>query len=233
MAYNTRDLLLYAAGIGEKAPTFSYEHCENFQAFPTYPFALEFKGDAADVVSFPSPAMLALGSLPPLKGLKAALDGEREIEVLRPLDTVGAHLVLRSRLVGLFRKGSGAVAHRESYLEGADDGTRYCRMTSSSFLVGARGFEESGTSLSRKLPPPQRPPDAVRELRVPEGLELIFRLSGDYNPLHADAGAARGMGFDRPILHGLCTLGHTARAFVDEYCGGGWKSLAFLWPSLR
>ena len=82
VSYNRRDLILYAIGIGCTDLRYVYEDAseQDFQAFPTYPIVLSFKGTDQDVVSFPSPAMIEAGAFPPLPGTKVGLDGERYIE---------------------------------------------------------------------------------------------------------------------------------------------------------
>eukprot|EP00457_Paulinella_chromatophora_P011966 gb/GEZN01012135.1/.p1 GENE.gb/GEZN01012135.1/~~gb/GEZN01012135.1/.p1 ORF type:complete len:306 (-),score=40.54 gb/GEZN01012135.1/:161-1078(-) len=222
VGYLTRDLLTYAVGVGCDQLNFVYENSDGFEAFPTYPIVLSFKGKDQDVVSFPSPAMMEGPPVPGLPGVKAGLDGERYIEKIRDLDPMGAKMYLRSRLAGIHAAGSGATVQTEAFLEDAE-GKQYYRMTGGSFLVGAKGFKGAGTSFSKKVAVPKRAPDVVEEMYVPTNQAQIYRLSGDYNPLHIDPGMAVMMGFKQPILHGLCSMGYTARAFVKHYCGGSGK----------
>merc|ERR1712166_602631 len=205
VSYNTRDLLTYAVGIGANELQFVYENDSEFQAFPTYPIVLAFKGTEQDVVSFPSP------------GMKGGLDGERYIEKLAELDPEGGKLLLRSRVAGVHQKGKGASVQMEAFLED-ESGTQYYKMQGSSFLIGATDFVDSGESFSQSVKPPNRAPDKVEEMYVPEHQAQLYRLSGDYNPLHVDPDAAEMMGFKVPILHGLCSLGYTSRAFLKHYC---------------
>lgn len=85
---------------------------------------------------------------------------------------------------------------------------------SGSFLRGVTGFQSKGPELPARVTAPSRAADAVvEEATLPEQA-LIYRLSGDYNSLHADPEIAQTVGFDLPILHGLCTFGHSARAVL-------------------
>ena len=218
VGYTTRDLLTYALGIGCSDLRYVHEDCTDFAAFPTYPAVLGFKGDAIDVVSFPSPAMMQQ-PMPMLPGTRVVLDAERYIECVRPLPTEGASLSLRTKLVGVLQKGKGAVIQTESELVDSDDQLLY-RLQAASFAVGATGFTSAGVSHSAAIEAPARPPDAEREQRVSEAQAQLYRLSGDYNPLHVDPAIAQMSGFDRPILHGLCSLGFAVRAVLDECAGG-------------
>ena len=139
VSYTKRDLILYALGIGASALRFVYENDGDFAAFPTFPIVLPFTGTADDVVSFPSEAMMDGSVMPPLPGTKFLLDGERYLEVLRPLPPDGARMQLRTKLVGVHAKGKGAVVDTEAVLE--RDGQAFVRMCNGAFVVGARGFK--------------------------------------------------------------------------------------------
>jgi acyl dehydratase len=88
---------------------------------------------------------------------------------------------------------------------------------SGSFLRGLTGFESRGPKLPAKDVPPSRSPDSVVEEVTSPEQALIYRLSGDYNTLHADPSVAQAVGFSRPILHGLCTMGHAVRAVCKTF----------------
>jgi acyl dehydratase len=92
-----------------------------------------------------------------------------------------------------------------------------------SFMRGDGGFAAAGQP-SDAAPParaatPDTPPDRVCELTTRPESALIYRLSGDYNPVHADPAVARSAGFERPILHGLCSFGVTGHALLKTLCG--------------
>lgn len=86
------------------------------------------------------------------------------------------------------------------------------------FIRGAGGF--GGTrGETAHWQQPDRSPDHVVEYRTSPDQALLYRLSGDRNPLHSDPGYAAKAGFDRPILHGLCTFGFAGRALLHALCG--------------
>ena len=187
-AYNQRDLLLYALGIGATDLRFAYEMDGDFAAFPTYPLVLLFKGDAEDVVSFPSPAMMEAPALPPLPGIKVGLDGERYVEMIRPLDPAGGKVTIKSRLIGVHKRGTGASVETETLV--SDDKGPLYRLVSGAFLVGAKDFKDSGVTNSENVAVPKRAADKTVEVVTDKHAPLLYRLSGDY--VRAAASAFRG-----------------------------------------
>lgn len=218
VSYNTRDLITYAIGVGCKELSFVYENHDDFSAFPTYPIVFGFKGTDQDVVSFPSPFMTE-GPMPPyLPGTKVGLDGERYIEKVNDLDPAGGTLYLRSKIIGINKKGSGASIETEDVLVDKE-GKVFYKFVSGSFMVGAKGFKNAGVSRSENVPVPKRAPDSVVEEKTDLYATHIYRLSGDYNPLHIDPSFATMSGFGEPILHGLCSMGYACRHVMATYCG--------------
>lgn len=216
--YNKRDLMLYALGIGSTDPRFVYEHHPNFAAFPTYPICLTYKGASNDVLPFPPPVMSQFPGVW-LPGARVGLDAEKYIEKVAELPAAGMQLRLVGGLVGVHKKGSGALVE-QAFDVVDDEGNIYYKMLSSGFQVGARDFRDAGTTRFSAVPPPDGEPTEVVEVPTRADIAYVFRLSGDYNPLHIEAAVAKKAGFDRPILHGLCTLGHTTRALLDAAAGG-------------
>lgn len=217
--YNQRDLIIYALGIGSKDPRFVYEHNSDFAAFPTYPIVLTFKGTASSTLPFPSPIMGEY-PLPPMEGVKTGLDAEKRIEKVAELPKDGARLKLVGRVVGCHKKGSGALVERE--YEIVDEAGRvYYKMSDGAMLVGAKDFTDSGITFSRRNPPPKNmPPLHTIEEKMDEFAPLLYRLSGDYNPLHVDTNMAQKLGFKKPIMHGQCTMGYVTRVLLDRLAGG-------------
>ena len=211
--YDRRDVLLYAVGIGIEDLRFAYERHPGFAVFPTFPIRWGSAGSPYDRALIPdSPGPLNI-------------DAERELEMLRPLPLEGEVLV-RSRLVAVSPRGKGnGFVETESEVVDAQ-GNVCVRMFGGSFRRGVRAlgdiepFEGSGRSRSARIDPPPRDPDVTVEARIAHNQAHLYRLSGDYNPLHIDPESARFGGFDRPILHGLCTFGHCAQKLLDALCDG-------------
>jgi len=216
--YNARDLIIYALGIGSADPRFVYENHPDFGAFPTYPISLTFKGSSYDVLSFPPEVMgrFPQASLPNIRGV---LDAEKYIEMINPLPKNGAKLSLVGKLAGVHQKGKNGLVEQEFKIVD-ETGKEYYRMISGAMMVGANGFKNSGKSHSKDAKPPQSPPTHTIENATDKNQANIFRLSGDYNPLHVDPQSAKMFGFQEPILHGLCSLGVVSRGLLDTLAGG-------------
>jgi len=222
VSYNKRDLLTYAVGIGCTELNWIYENNAEFAAFPTYPIVLAFKGTDQDVVPFPSKAMMSGPKMPSLPGVVTGLDGEREIIKIKEIPTDGGEFTLRTRYIGVHARGSGASVESEAEILDSSGALCY-KIISGSFLVGAKGFKDSGETNSEKVKPPARAPDAVVDMPTSLYQAQAYRLSGDYNPLHVDPEFAKLVGFKEPILHGLCSYGIVARAVIKQYCNNDAK----------
>lgn len=220
--YSTRDLLIYAVGIGSNDPRFVYENHDDFAAFPTYPIVLTFKGDSYDALPFPSPTMMQIPfpTLPGFGGI--GLDAEKLIEKVNELPKEGARLKLSGHIAGIHKKGKGALLEKEWEITD-DAGKVYYRMIDAAFLLGCKGFKDSGKTFSKSIKVPDGPPKHTVEQVTNENIPNLYRLSGDYNPLHVDPQIAQMGGFERPIMHGQCTLGHATRAVLDAVVGGDAK----------
>jgi acyl dehydratase len=146
--------------------------------------------------------------------------GEQRLTIHRPLPpsaTVRSH----SRCIGVEDKGAGkgAVVDIETVVQDDADGAPYSSQVLSLFCRGDGGQGGTVRGASALPDQPKRPPDRqVFEPTMPQQAAL-YRLTGDRNPLHIDPEIARGVGFERPILHGLCSNGIACRAVLREYCG--------------
>lgn len=146
-----------------------------------------------------------------------AVHGEQGIELAGPLPREGK-VVTTSRLAGIYDKGAGAIVAVESRSVDAATGEWRFTTTSSLFVRGGGGFGgERGPSAGAPALP-DREPDYVVAAETRRDQALLYRLSGDRNPLHSDPEFARLAGFDVPILHGLCTYGFTGRLLLHTLC---------------
>jgi len=220
VSFNQRDAILYALGIGETDLRYTFENHEDFAIHPLYAIVLGFKGTSSDVCTFPSDAMMESKPAPGTPNdMTAVVDAERYLEVLQPLPYDGGEFKLKSRCISIQCKPKGCVMENESILE--LDGTPYVRLISAAFFRGTQYAEEksAGTSFFTPLKPPARTPDKVVEEMVSPHQTQIYRLSGDYNPLHIDPEFAQMVGFPEPINHGLCTLGFATRHVLTGMAG--------------
>jgi acyl dehydratase len=205
------DIVLYHLGVGAGADPLAERELE---------YVLE---DRLKVL--PSfgviPPFAVLAGLAGLDGfdvnLAMLLHGEQELELPGPLPSA-AEVETTARVTRVYDKGKGALVIIET-TSTTDAGEVLCVNRFSSFIRGEGGFGgDPGPTLAD--PRPQRDPDLVVERPTLPQQALLYRLSGDRNPLHADpAYVARG-GFDRPILHGLCSYGIACKAVVDEVLDG-------------
>jgi acyl dehydratase len=142
---------------------------------------------------------------------------EQSFELHAPLPVAG-RVEVTNTVTGIHDKGSGALVVTESVATDVETGKQLITSRGGAFIRGEGGFGGS-RGPSDGWAAPDREPDHVVRYRTRPDQALIYRMSGDRNPLHADpAFAARG-GFPRPILHGLCTYGFTGRALLHTLCG--------------
>ena len=213
ITYTERDVLLYAVGIGSTYLRYVYERHPQFAVFPTFAIRWGGAGLALDPVA-----------LPPSPG-PLSIDAERSLELLAPLPHAGT-VHVRSRLVAVHPRGKGS-AFLEIESEVVDVGGQVCvRMGTGVFRRGVEAlgdiapFEGRGRTRSTRITVPEAGPDIEVGATIAVNQAQIYRLSGDYNPLHIDPDAARFGGFDAPILHGLCTYGHCAQLLLEALCDG-------------
>ncbi len=210
--YERDDVILYHLGIGAGNP-------------PTDPNELEYTYEKGLKV-LPTFAVVAsvgsggggLGKVPGLEFNPALLlHGEQAVEVHRPLPPEASKLRSQMRIQDIYDKGKAALAVLENSVSDAEGPLWTTRM--SLFLRGEGGFGgPAGPAVGNE--PPDRAPDGVLETPTLPQQALIYRLCGDKNPLHADPAFAERGGFDRPIIHGLCSYGLTCKAVCDGVLGG-------------
>jgi len=217
--YDERDLAIYALGVGASADPldeaelrYVYEmHRDGFVAVPTYGVIPAINGILA---------MAKEGTMAPglNYGLERLLHGEQKMTLHRPLPPK-AKLTHESRITDIFDKGKGAliVTETKSF---DDEGELLITNVFTAFIKGAGGWGGDPGPKEKKHVAPDREPDAVKEQKIEPNQALLYRLSGDWNPLHADPGFAKAFGFERPILHGLCTMGYAARHVLAHFAEG-------------
>jgi len=218
-SYDERDVALYALGVGAGTdPTDAgelklvYELDGAFTVLPTFgvvPALKVMMDNAQKGVTAPGLRY----------GLDRLLHGEQYTEVKRPLPKA-AKLTHRAWIANIFDKGKGALV--VTAIESLDeDGDVLIYNESTAFIRGAGGWGGDRGPSGPGHEAPERAPDAVVEEHIPENQALLYRLSGDWNPLHADPAFAKAFGFDRPILHGLCTFGYAARHVIAKMAPDG------------
>jgi acyl dehydratase len=219
VAWSERDSMLYAVGVGAGSGDAARE-----LAFTTE--------NTGGVTLQPIPSfltVLAVGQPPALAELDVGrfLHAGQGIELTRPLPPSG-HGTVESKVVEVLDKGSGAIVTYDAVLRRPGVGAEAIGRTRTRiFIRGGGGF--GGPRNSAKSRPrgtteasqsrPQRPDFSIAYATRPEQA-LIYRLSGDRHRLHSDPSFARERGFERPILHGLCTFGYACRALVEGAAGG-------------
>jgi acyl dehydratase len=209
VSWDSKDALLYAVGVGAGLDELAFT-TENTidvpqRVLPTFPVVIGWgraMGSALRAAGTYNPAMVVHGT--------QAVTLHREL----PAD---GKATLRSKLVAMYDKEKAGVIVTETNAE--SDGEPLYTLGSSIFIRGEGGFGgERGPSGPRNVPPEGSPDHEVSSATLPTQA-LIYRLSGDRNPLHSDPSFAALAGFDRPILHGLCTYGFTGRALLHALCG--------------
>ncbi|MCJ7510115.1 MAG: 3-alpha,7-alpha,12-alpha-trihydroxy-5-beta-cholest-24-enoyl-CoA hydratase [Dehalococcoidia bacterium] len=203
--YDERDVMLYALGIGAGADELQYVYEPGLKVIPTF----------GVVPAFPALAgLVSVGKLNPVM----LLHGEQRLEVKKPFPRK-AKVITVGTVRAIYDKGRGALVVTDA--ETKDEaGEVLCINTFGAFIRGEGGFGgDRGPSGPRNVPP-ERAPDEMVEMKTLPQQAAIYRLSGDRNPLHIDPNFAKMAGFDKPILHGLCTFGHVGRAVIQKYCGG-------------
>lgn len=204
-------VILYHLGIGAGVPATDANELEY-----TYEANLKVLPSFATIPSLS--AMLGVMSVPGLDFNPVMLvHGDEEVILHRPLP-VSAVVTQKGRIAEIWDKGSGAlvVVEVDGY---AGDGALLYTTRGGLYLRGEGGV--GGESGPRPADvPPDREPDAVVTSATLDQQALLYRLSGDKNPLHVDPAYAAMAGFPRPILHGLCTYGIVCKAAVDTMAGG-------------
>ncbi len=208
--YTDKDTMLYALGIGmgrdpldAKELPFVYEQGEPLRTVPTLATVL-----------VPEVFPVGLGW-----DYTQILHGEQRLELFRPLPPA-ADLLINKRVVDVFDRGAknGAMFLLEAEGRLASDDTALFRIGCTVMARGDGGFGGPRGKGPPPHRPPRREPDLSCDIETRPDQALLYRLTGDRNPLHAEPARARAVGFERPIMHGLCTFGIACRAVLKTIC---------------
>jgi acyl dehydratase len=213
ISYEAKDSILYALGLG-------------FGDDPVDPLQLQFvyeKGlRAVPSMSVPLADPGFWQQRPEFEiDWRKIVHAEQRLDIHAPLPPTG-RVRGQSLIRAVSDKGtdSGAILYQEKQLFDAVNGKLLATTTSTVFLRGDGGCGNLGTAPPRSDPLPVEASPVAITLTTTRQSALLYRLSGDFNPMHADPSAARASGFERPLLHGLCTYGMAARALIQVFCDG-------------
>jgi len=211
-SWDSKDCLLYALGVGAGVsdPTgfeleFTTENSKDVsqKVLPTFPVVVATGGAGFGKIGSFNPAML--------------VHGEQSVELHVSLPVEGT-VESVTTITGIYDKGSGAVVATSTVATEKQSGKALWTTTSSAFIRGEGGWGgDRGPSGTVQFP--ERAADHTATYATRPDQALLYRLSGDRNPLHSDPQFAAMGGFDRPILHGLCSFGFTGRALLHSLCG--------------
>ncbi|KAL6228847.1 hypothetical protein BDW75DRAFT_246266 [Aspergillus navahoensis] len=212
--YTERDIILYHLSLGatrQQLPLV-YEKDANFHVLPTY----------GVIPIFGAKTPFSMDKIIPNFALNRLLHGEQYLEVRKfPIPTA-ATVVSTPHLVEVVDKGNAAVVVTGFITKDAASGEELFYNESTVFVRGSGGFggvkagsDRGPATVLHK--PPQRAPDAVVEQKTSVDQAALYRLNGDYNPLHIDPAFSSKGGFKDPILHGLCSFGISARHVIETY----------------
>jgi acyl dehydratase len=209
-SWTSTDSLLYAVGVGAglgdplSELQFTTENSEGItqQVLPTYAVLISQARTGRSLGDFDRALLV---------------HAEQSFELHKPLPVAGT-VRTTATVTGIYDKGSGALVVTENEAVDAATGEPLVTARSGTFIRGEGGFGgDRGPSDAWQRPDRAADHQVVMQTRPEQA--LVYRLSGDRNPLHADPRFAARGGFDRPILHGLCTYGVTGRALLQALCG--------------
>ena len=215
ISYSDKDSILYSLGVGlgndpMNMAELKYVYENSQVALPS--MATNFQ--------YHSPLLLKANI-----NFILVVHGEQKLSFTNPLPVSG-NFISNAKVIGCYDKGAGkgAIIEVETTINQKKDNTEICKLVSTTFARGDGGFG-GPESPKNEIFKPEGDPDFVHEIETKPDQALIFRLSGDYNPLHSDPNFAKTAGFEKPILHGMCTYGIACRSLVESVCEGDAKRL--------
>ncbi|MFE2299039.1 MaoC/PaaZ C-terminal domain-containing protein [Streptomyces sp. NPDC059445] len=212
IAWSHKDVQLYHLGLGAGVPATDPDELRY-----TLESRLHVLPSFATVAGAGSPGVISSLSMPGIDvDLARVLHGGQSVRLHRPIPAEGT-ATATGRIAAVYDKGTAAVLVMRTEVTDAE-GPLWTN--DAQIFVRGEGGWGGDRGPSARLEAPSGPPDRTVERPIREEQALLYRLSGDWNPLHADPEFAKLAGFDRPILHGLCTYGMTLKAVVDTLLGG-------------
>ncbi|WP_416964664.1 MaoC/PaaZ C-terminal domain-containing protein [Streptomyces sp. Agncl-13] len=212
ISWTTKDVQLYHLGLGAGTPATDPDELRY-----TLESRLHVLPSFATVAGNGSPGVISGLSMPGVEvDLARVLHGGQSLRLHRPIPAQGT-AISTGKIAAVYDKGKAAVLVMRTEVADAD-GPLWTN--DAQIFVRGEGGWGGDRGPSARLEPPTGEPDKVVERAIREDQALLYRLSGDWNPLHADPEFAKLAGFDRPILHGLCTYGMTLKAVVDTLLDG-------------
>ncbi len=215
ISYSDKDSILYSLGVGlgndpMNMAELKYVYENSQVALPS--MATNFQ--------YHSPLLLKANI-----NFILVVHGEQKLSFSNPLPVSG-DFISNAKVIGCYDKGAGkgAIIDVETTINLKKDNTEICKLVSTTFARGDGGFGGPESPKSEVFEP-EGNPDIIHEIKTKPDQALIFRLSGDFNPLHSDPNFAKTAGFEKPILHGMCTYGIACRSVVESVCEGDSKRL--------
>lgn len=202
-SWTYKDAILYALGVGCGVDQLQFSTEKNQLVLPTFSVIVGMGGIPFDKIGSFNFAML--------------VHGEQAFEVFSPIPPNGK-VKTSGKVAAMYDKGKAGLVVFECESKDAETGELRFRNRMSAFIRGAGGFGGDPGPKTAAFEVPTRKPDHVVSYQTTPDQALIYRLSGDMNPLHSDPDLAKSVGFPKPILHGLCTYGFSGRALLEALC---------------
>ena len=208
ISYSDKDSILYSLGIGLGNDPMNLNELKY-----VYENSQSVLPSMATNFQYHSPLLLKTNI-----NFIMVVHGEQRLSITNALPVSG-DFIANAKVIGCYDKGParGAIIEVETTVKNKKNNEEICKLVSTTFARGDGGFGGSD-SPKKEIFIPDGEPDYVSEVSTKPDQALIFRLSGDYNPLHSDPNFAKAAGFEKPILHGMCTYGIACRSLVNEIC---------------
>ena len=208
ISYSDKDSILYSLGIGLGNDPMNLNELKY-----VYENSQSVLPSMATNFQYHSPLLLKTNI-----NFIMVVHGEQRLSITNALPVSG-DFIANAKVIGCYDKGParGAIIEVETSVKNKKNNEEICKLVSTTFARGDGGFG-GPVSPKKEIFIPDGEPDYVSEVSTKPDQALIFRLSGDYNPLHSDPNFAKAAGFEKPILHGMCTYGIACRSLVDKIC---------------